>query len=53
MIDEKKFSRELYEDFLEKHPKLKSDDSVLAEFVQIVADVCAAAVVKYDRDSSR
>ncbi len=53
MINEKAFSRELYDDFIEKHPALKRDDSVLAEVVQIVADICAAAIAKYDRESSR
>lgn len=52
MIDEKAFGQELYEDFLEKHPKLKRDESVLAEFVQVMAEVCAAAIVKYERERS-
>lgn len=53
MIDAEKFSSELLSDFLEKHPKLKKDDSVLAEFVQIMADVSTAAIEKYDREVSR
>lgn len=53
MIDEKKFSEELYEDFLEKHPQLKRDDSVLANVVKIMTDICAAAIVKYNQENPR
>lgn len=53
MIDVKRFSQELLDEFLEKHPNLKKDDSVLAEFVQVMVDVSAAAIEKYDREISR
>lgn len=53
MLDAKKFSKELLDEFLEAHPDLKKDDSVLAEFVTVVADVAAASIAKYDRENAR
>lgn len=53
MIDNERFSRELYEEFLEKHPKLKADDSLLAQFAKISADIATLAIEKYDRENPR
>ena len=53
MIDAKKFSREIYEEFLEAHPAQKAEGSELAKLVLIMADVCATAIAKYDRENSR
>ena len=53
VFDVKKFSQELVEEFLEDHPALKKDDSVLAEFVVVMAEVSAAAIAKYERENTR
>jgi len=53
MIDDKKFSQELLEEFLEKNPNLKADDSALAPMAKIFADIAAAAIAKYDREKFR
>lgn len=53
MVDEKKFSSELLEEFLNSHPKLKAEDSLLAKFAQVMAEMCAVAIAKYDRETHR
>lgn len=53
MIDMENFSRELYEEFLNAHPELKADDSELAKFALVMADMASAAIAKYDRENAR
>lgn len=53
MIDAKKFSKELYEEFLEKHPMLQDEESSLAPLAKIFADIAATAIEKYDREKFR
>jgi len=53
LIDVKKFSKELYEEFLEKHPMLQDEESSLAPLAKIFADIAAMAIEKYDREKFR
>lgn len=50
VIDIPKFSEELHEEFLSQHSKLRADDSALAQFTKISAEIAAMAIAKYDRE---
>ena len=53
MVDIEKFRNELFDEFLQQHPELKAEDSVLALFAKIFAELAAAAIAKYDREALR
>lgn|GEM_PF-4936784 len=52
MIDMEKFRLELLEEVLQRHPKMKSEDSMLAPFAKLIVEIAANAIAKYDRENS-
>lgn len=53
MIDGKKFSAELLDEYLNKHPKLKKKDSILGVVAKISAEMVTLALEKYDQERPR